>query len=735
VQMNRDTEHCDGSVFFTAHSFYDNTKNSTDSLRLNYYKYPALWPVMNWKDSIPPAAPQNALLAIAGDGSKTLTWDAPTYIDPGDSGYAYVVYRAPYPLDDLSDMSNAKDIQFHQGHLFEDDVDGMYYYGVTSLDRYKLESPIAKTAHPFVEPLAPFYADAALPKDLQLKWRDKEGATQYTMELASSTDFNTPLQQYTMSDTVKDLNLDYQTSYYWRVKADNTVYWSPTWLFTTQLPPQVQALTPFAYLEGRDLDPVLTWASFEDASSYELQVARDEAMNDLLVNESSISDTNWQLNDLDFASSYYWRLRSNKYDRWTDVLSFKTRGEFVTTQWANSSLSRQYPAYLDSSLEASGLALGNYDDKNILLVLQSYHDSIMVTALDARTGEEVAFDLNLSGISGGLHALRDIEITPDGVIYASNCVDIGGSFKVYQWLDPTQAAQCVYQADDVAFRLGDQLTVDGNYEDGSVTIYAVASSNYKLIKLNWNNVSDSFEAEQISLRRMLKSNASLALIPGSDDLYINSKGYSLVHLNAEGSTLGIMGDNPSLPVNSSAVEGFAYQDKEYIVSYYYGTESANIIDVIDGVADALSAGSTYRLGLNPNAGAVGDVEVMNNEDGTFNIFVLGNQNGVASFTFDAASAMVDVNDIAISHDFELKQNYPNPFNPITTIPYALKYNADIKIDIVDLNGRKVKTLFEGRQMAGSHELRFDASDLSSGLYVCRMQADQKVISMKLTLLK
>ncbi|RKY52220.1 MAG: hypothetical protein DRP93_08530, partial [Candidatus Neomarinimicrobiota bacterium] len=296
IQLNRETEHCDGSVFFTAHSFYDNTKNSTDSLRLSYYKYPALWPIMNWKDSIPPAAPQNAHLNIANDGSKTLTWDAPAYIDPIDSAYAYVIYRAPYPLDDLSDMSNAKDIQFHQDHIFKDDAEGMYYYGITSLDRYKLESPIAKTDHPFVELLQPFYADASLPKDLQLKWRNKEGATRFTMEIASSTDFSTPLQQYTMSDTVRDVDLNYQTSYYWRVKADNTVYWSPTWLFSTQLPPQVQTLAPFAYLEGVDLDPVLTWKSFEDASSYELQIARDEAMSNLLVNESSISDTSWQLN-------------------------------------------------------------------------------------------------------------------------------------------------------------------------------------------------------------------------------------------------------------------------------------------------------------------------------------------------------------------------------------------------------------------------------------------------------
>ncbi len=735
IRLNRATDHCDGSVFFTANDFYDNHKNTIDSLKLDLYRYPALWPVMSWKDSIPPASPQNALMAVAGDGSKTITWDAPTYTDPGDSAYAYVVYRSPYPVDDMSDMSGAQDIQFHHDHIFEDDASGMYYYGVSTLDRYKLESPVAVLDHPFVDPLFPEYAETSAPKDPSIKWADKAGASQFTLEISSSNDFTTPMHQFTLNDTVKNIALNYQTSYYWRVKADNTVYWSPTWVFTTILAPQVQPLTPFANIEGTRLDPVLSWGSFEDATSYEVQVAHNEAMSDLLLNELSISDTSLQLNDLDYATNYYWRLRSNKYDRWTDVFSFKTKEEFVETQWARSSLNQKYPAFLDSSLQASGLALGRFNDKDILLVLQSQNDSIKVNALDAQTGDEVPFVLNMTGISGGLHALRDIEITPDGVIYASNCVEETGSFKVYQWLDPSQAPLCVYQADDVAFRLGDQLTVDGNYYDGTVSIYALSSSYYKLIKLNWNNVSQAFEAEQISLGRMLKSNASLALIPGSNGLYVNSIGYSVVHFNDQGRTIGIMGDNPSLATKASAIEGFAYDEKEYLVSYSYVSETATVIDVIDGVADALFAGSTYKLGMNQNVGAVGDVEVLDNGDGTFNIFVLGNQNGLASFTFDAASAMVAVDDVSQAVDFRLGNNYPNPFNPITTIPYDLARDTYIEIKVHDIHGRLVSTLYDGYQFAGSHEVRFDAGNLSSGMYVCTLQAGDKKVARKLTLIK
>jgi hypothetical protein len=296
----------------------------------------------------------------------------------------------------------------------------------------------------------------------------------------------------------------------------------------------------------------------------------------------------------------------------------------------------------------------------VLLVLQSNTDSIKVNALDALTGDALTLDLNLSGIAGGLYALRDIEISADGVIYAANCVESGDTLKVYQWLDPAQPAQCVYTAEDVAFRLGDHITVDGRYDDGSVTIYAAASSHYKLLKLNWNSVSAEFEAEQISLSRMQKEMASVALIPGSDNLYVNSAGYTIREFSQSGQTLAIMADDTGMPSKAHSTAGFKYNDKPYLVSYSKTTESAYILDIYDGSTQALSAGATYKLGLEDNLSAAGDVEVLDHQDGTFSIFVLGNQNGVAAYRFDAASASVGIADADVPGTFKLGQNYPNP---------------------------------------------------------------------------
>ena len=733
IELNRNTEYCDGSVYFTAHSFNRNAKGVIDTMRTNYYNVPAMWPLMEWKDSLPPSPPLNAMLMVNDDGSKSLSWSSPAYTNPADSGYAYAIYRAPHPIDDL-DMTNLKDLRIDQSRLYNDNEEGMFYYGITALNRYKLESPIAQIDYPFVHPLFPEYADDWTTKDPVLIWAEKEGANQYTLEFSDSESFM-GATQYIVNDTTKDFALEYETNYWWRVKADNTTEWSPIWTFTTELPPQVDIVSPLAFYEGTDLDPLLSWNHFEDADSYELQVSLNETMDTPFINQSNVSDTSWQLNSLDFGTFYYWRIRSNKYDRWTDINAFKTREEYITTLWDKTRLSKTYPAYFSIEMEAAALAQGTYFGNEILLVLQSSEDSVSIDALDALSGVDVSFSLNLEGVSGGKYALRDIEISEDGVIYATNCARVGESFKIYQWIDPLQAPEVVYQADNIAYRLGDHFTVSGRNDNGTIKLYIPAAKSDKLVKLDWNVVSSSFEASQITLGRGNNTNPTVALVPGKDELYMTSNEYYLRHFNADGTNIDWMRDNLSLPVNANSIVAFSYNNKSYVAGYVQDSESAHIIDVSSGVKTALFAGSTYRMGVNENPELLGDIEVLDNQDGTFTLFVLGNQNGLAAYTYDAASAMLDIAEIANPQSFNLGQNYPNPFNPITIIPYELKESAETQISLYDLNGRFVKNLYKGIQTSGYHQFELNASDLSSGIYFVKMNVGNESMSRKITLLK
>jgi hypothetical protein len=84
----------------------------------------------------------------------------------------------------------------------------------------------------------------------------------------------------------------------------------------------------------------------------------------------------------------------------------------------------------------------------------------------------------------------------------------------------------------------------------------------------------------------------------------------------------------------------------------------------------------------------------------------------------------------------LEQNYPNPFNPSTTIRYELPGSSIVHLEVFDTMGRRVKTLLQGVQRAaGTYELVFDASDLSSGVYLLRLRSTFGEATRKLTLIK
>jgi CSLREA domain-containing protein len=90
---------------------------------------------------------------------------------------------------------------------------------------------------------------------------------------------------------------------------------------------------------------------------------------------------------------------------------------------------------------------------------------------------------------------------------------------------------------------------------------------------------------------------------------------------------------------------------------------------------------------------------------------------------------------AIPDKFLLEEAYPNPFNPVTHIRYGLPTLSNVKIEIYDMLGRKVSTLIDGQKPAGFHTVNFDGSNLSSGVYLYRIQAGEFIDTKKMILMK
>ena len=94
----------------------------------------------------------------------------------------------------------------------------------------------------------------------------------------------------------------------------------------------------------------------------------------------------------------------------------------------------------------------------------------------------------------------------------------------------------------------------------------------------------------------------------------------------------------------------------------------------------------------------------------------------------------------LPYKFELSQNYPNPFNPVTTIEYSLPERSDVKIDIFNILGQKVKTLVNKDQVAGTYSVDWDGTDndgqkIATGIYLYRIQTDHFIKTKKMLLLK
>lgn len=85
--------------------------------------------------------------------------------------------------------------------------------------------------------------------------------------------------------------------------------------------------------------------------------------------------------------------------------------------------------------------------------------------------------------------------------------------------------------------------------------------------------------------------------------------------------------------------------------------------------------------------------------------------------------------------FRLDQNYPNPFNPSTIIKFELSKSTEIALSVFDVKGTKIAELANSRYSSGAHSIRFDASNLSSGIYYYTLQTGSESQTRKMTLIK
>jgi len=122
--------------------------------------------------------------------------------------------------------------------------------------------------------------------------------------------------------------------------------------------------------------------------------------------------------------------------------------------------------------------------------------------------------------------------------------------------------------------------------------------------------------------------------------------------------------------------------------------------------------------------------------GSINLEAGGESRNGFVATMDLSNITVDVkNELALPVSFNLSQNYPNPFNPSTIINYQIAKPGEVSLKIYDMLGKEITTLVNEVKSAGSYDVKFNASNLSSGIYLYTLKTDNYSQSKKMILVK
>lgn len=123
-------------------------------------------------------------------------------------------------------------------------------------------------------------------------------------------------------------------------------------------------------------------------------------------------------------------------------------------------------------------------------------------------------------------------------------------------------------------------------------------------------------------------------------------------------------------------------------------------------------------------------KIVKDSDGSIYIIT---DNDIYNLEYSSNITAIENNDLPKT--FNLFQNYPNPFNPATVIRYALPESEHVTLKVYNILSQEVADLINENQSAGIHQVNFNASSLPTGIYIARLHAGAKTMSIKLQLVK
>lgn len=637
-------------------------------------------------------------------------------------------------------------------------------------------------------------------------WKKNARARSYQLQLSLDTLFQNALVVDSLGivDTlwVYPNVLAYDTNYAWRIKAENesgTSDWSSYNYFKTQQPPPSKPIlaVPQNGLTNALVRINLRWNASVFAAAYDVELAKSANFQSLSAVFTNVTDTTVILDNLDFFTNYYWRVRSvnaTTTSEWSTAFSFKTipfiaplaTSPAIATLSASSDVS-QSSAYRLVSLP------GNYEQLSVLSVFGDigkinetwmvYNDNgteenYLVSqqnephffepgkALWYLSEVAVVLDYAFSApkINHQLEAVIPLragwnligspfnqENYPWDVVRQHNTIEqpiwrYQGRWQQAQTLEPLKGYYFYndFGLDTLRLPLVG-LSVANKTPKSSTNIEQLQDSIITL------TVQPEANREyELSVQWDFAKNAASIPMPMQDfdlqKLWIKQDQLNSKALERLTEKAGNKSSRSSFLWQKGRIldgESFISEEESFsrstLEAHYEGmiaTKSTMFFRISDNLLNTFvhDLGISHALLVfNPSK----KYELIHINELTSFRYQVPDRSGVIRLILGNEADLSAYLSQQLPTKFEIERIYPNPFNPSTNIVLNLPKEGRVRLQVYDSNGRLISTLLDQNLSAGSHQIQWNASAFASGVYWVRAQtlASGKQIVQKITLIR
>lgn len=572
--------------------------------------------------------------------------------------------------------------------------------------------------------ISPNHESTNVDTTVLFSWTNISTADSYSFQLSKTTTFDSLItDSVTTLSELNSSNLDFETSYYWRVKAKNVggeSAWSSVYSFTTIIdkPETPVLLLPDNGDEMVDTLAQFVWNTADRATDYTFQLSKTGDFA-TVISDKSLTDTTTSIGNLSFLTEYFWRVKATNTggeSDWSLVSKFTVKAQDASIPTLIS------PTNTATNVDTSLALLWNKAEGALSYQVQlSELTDFSSTQIDTDNLTDTTYSVVGLSHSKSYHwrvrAFGAADTSAWSSVYSFSTKSKLGELGVPELISPK----------DDSLNLPTTLLFTWN---------SVEDASDYFVELITDSSTTNVEFERatkdttIRIDSLMFATQYFWRVKAVDSLTSRQSNWS------DYRSFTVMTKN-SVPEFVNLPDTISFFENESF-EFKYGDFIEDVEDEIKDLSIEISVDeSLLNIEIDTaitmltisSKGFIGDTKIGIKVTDTNGDFIED------SVIVSVSMSTSNENENNIPTNFTLSQNYPNPFNPSSTIKFGIPEAAVVKLEIYNLLGQKVKSLVNEKKSVGFHAVTFDASNLTSGMYIYRIQAGSFVQIKKMTLIK